>query len=84
MPVQLLISEGNMQTSFNGNLVDSKQYKAVYDGEKGKMLMRDNNEGLYVEMDNDDLIERILFIFIGFLKHNLDNLCFLSFIFSNI
>ena len=32
MPVQLLISEGAMQTSFNGNIVDDKQYQAVYDG----------------------------------------------------
>jgi len=57
MPVQLLISEGKMQTNLNGHVVDSKQYKAIYDGEKGHILMRDNNEGMYVQMDNEDLVD---------------------------
>ena len=35
MPVQLIISEGAMKTSFNGQLVDDKEYKAVYDGKEG-------------------------------------------------
>ena len=55
MPVQLVISEGAMKTSFNGQLVDDKEYKAVYDGKEGEMLMRDNSEAIYVKMDNRDL-----------------------------
>ena len=55
MPVQLIISEGSMKTSFNGQLVDDKEYKAVYDGKEGEMLMRDNSEAIYVKMNNRDL-----------------------------
>ena len=55
MPVQLIISEGAMKTSFNGQLVDDKEYKAVYDGKEGEMLMRDNSEAVYVKMNNRDL-----------------------------
>ena len=55
MPVQFIISEGAMKTSVNGQLVDDKEYRAVYDGKDGEMLMRDNNEAIYVKMNNRDL-----------------------------
>ena len=39
----------------NNQLVEDKQYMGSYDGEKGKLLMRSGNEGVYVELDNNDL-----------------------------
>ena len=52
---QLLISQGEMLTSFDGRLIDNKQYKGVYDGETGKIFIKDNNKAIYAEIDNEDL-----------------------------
>ena len=43
------------KTVINNQLVEDKQYMGSYDGEKGKLLMRSGNEGVYVELDNNDL-----------------------------
>ena len=43
------------KTVINNKLVEDKQYMGSYDGEKGKLLMRNGNEGVYVELDNNDL-----------------------------
>ena len=53
--MQLIISEGNTKTTFNGKVLDDQQYKAVYDGNKGRMLLRDKNKAAYIEVDNEDL-----------------------------
>ena len=46
MPVQFIISEGAMKTSVNGQLVDDKEYRAVYDGKDG--------DGTSFSKKNDD------------------------------
>ena len=43
------------KTVINNQLVEDKQYMGSYDGEKGKLLMRNGNKGVYVELDNNDL-----------------------------
>ena len=43
------------KTVINNQLVEDKQYMGSYDGKKGKLLMRSGNEGVYVELDNNDL-----------------------------
>ena len=48
-------TQGMSKIIINNQLVEDKQYMGSYDGEKGKLLMRSGNEGLYVELDNNDL-----------------------------
>ena len=36
----IIYSEGFMMTSLNNQLMDSKRYKATYDGKKGKMISK--------------------------------------------
>ena len=50
-----IITKGMSKTFINNQLVENKQYMGSYDGEKGKLLMRSGNEGVYVELDNNDL-----------------------------
>ena len=50
-----IITQGMSKTVINNQLVEDKQYMGSYDGEKGKLLMRSGNEGVYVELDNNDL-----------------------------
>ena len=50
-----IITQGMSKTFINNHLVENKQYMGSYDGEKGKLLMRSGNEGVYVELDNNDL-----------------------------
>ena len=50
-----IITTGMSKTVINNQLVEDKQYMGSYDGEKGKLLMRSGNEGVYVELDNNDL-----------------------------
>lgn len=50
-----IISEGMSKTVINNQLVEDKQYMSSYDGEKGKLLARNGNKGVYVELDNNDL-----------------------------
>ena len=50
-----IITQGMSKTVINNKLVEDKQYMGSYDGEKGKLLMRNGNEGVYVELDNNDL-----------------------------
>ena len=50
-----IITQGMSKTFINNQLVENKQYMGSYDGEKGKLLMRSGNEGVYVELDNNDL-----------------------------
>ena len=50
-----IITQGMSKTMINNQLIEDKQYMGTYDGQKGKLLMRDGNEGVYVELDNNDL-----------------------------
>ena len=50
-----IITSGMSKTVINNKLVEDKQYMGSYDGKKGKLLMRNGNEGIYVELDNNDL-----------------------------
>ena len=50
-----IITTGMSKTVINNKLVEDKQYMGSYDGEKGKLLMRNGNEGIYMELDNNDL-----------------------------
>jgi len=50
-----IITQGMSKTVINNKLVEDKQYMGSYDGEKGKLLMRSGNEGVYVELNNNDL-----------------------------
>lgn len=50
-----IITQGMSKTVINNQLVEDKQYMGSYDGEKGKLLMRSGNEGVYVELNNNDL-----------------------------
>ena len=50
-----IITEGMSKTIINNQLIEDKQYMGTYDGEKGKLLMRNGNEGVYMELDNNDL-----------------------------
>tara|TARA_B100000963_G_scaffold247872_1_gene217003 strand:+ start:212 stop:616 length:405 start_codon:yes stop_codon:yes gene_type:complete len=50
-----IITTGMSKTVINNKLVEDKQYMGSYDGEKGKLLMRNGNEGVYMELDNNDL-----------------------------
>ena len=52
-----IITQGMSKTFINNKLVQDKQYMGTYDGEIGKLLMRNRNEGIYVELDNNDLAE---------------------------
>ena len=50
-----IITQGMSKTVINNQLIEDKQYMGTYDGEKGKLLMRNGNEGVYVELNNNDL-----------------------------
>ena len=50
-----IITQGMSKTVINNQLIEDKQYMGTYDGEKGKLLMRNGNEGVYMELDNNDL-----------------------------
>ena len=50
-----IITTGMSKTVINNQLVEDKQYMSSYDGEKGKLLARNGNKGVYVELDNNDL-----------------------------
>ena len=50
-----IITQGMSKTVINNQLVEDKQYMGSYDGEKGKLLMRNGNKGVYVELNNNDL-----------------------------
>ena len=51
-----IITQGMSKTFINNKyLIEDKQYMGSYDGEKGKLLMRSGNEGVFVELDNNDL-----------------------------
>ena len=41
-------------TNINGD-INKKEYKAIYDGRKAKMLLKDNNKKYYIEADNNDI-----------------------------
>ena len=51
---QILFSKGIQFTNINGD-INKKEYKAIYDGRKAKMLLKDNNKKYYIEADNDDI-----------------------------
>ena len=50
-----IMTQGMSKTIINNELVEDKQFMGTYDGKKGKLLMRNRNEGIYVELDNNDL-----------------------------
>ena len=50
-----IITTGMSKTVINNQLVEDKQYMSSYDGEKGKLVARNGNKGVYVELDNNDL-----------------------------
>ena len=50
-----IITQGMSKTVINNQLIEDKQYMGSYDGEIGKLLMRNGNKGLYMELNNNDL-----------------------------
>ena len=54
MKKQILFSKGVEFTNINGN-INKKEYKAIYDGKKAKMLLKDRNKKYYIEANNNDI-----------------------------
>ena len=55
----IIFSEGFMQTTVNNQIMDTKKYKASYNGKDGEMIFEDNNKAYYIKADKED-IEKIL------------------------
>ena len=51
---QILFSRGIQISNINGN-ISKKEYKAMYDGNKGKMILNDNGNKYYIEADDNDI-----------------------------
>ena len=51
---QVLFSRGIQISNINGN-INKKEYNAMYDGNKGKMILNDNGRKYYIEADDDDI-----------------------------
>ena len=51
----MIFSEGFMRTTVNDQIMDTKKYKATYNGKNGKMIFQDNDKTYYVEADDKDL-----------------------------
>ena len=51
---QVLFSRGIQISNINGN-INKKEYNAMYDGNKGKMILNDNGRKYYIEADEDDI-----------------------------
>ena len=51
---QVLFSRGIQISNSNGN-INKKEYNAMYDGDKGKMILNDNGRKYYIEADDDDI-----------------------------
>ena len=72
---QILFSRGIQISNINGN-ISKKEYNAMYDGNKGKMILNDNGSKYYIEADDNDGYEWSLQVFRGiahFLQHSLQN-----------
>jgi len=54
---QILFSRGIQISNINGN-ISKKEYNAMYDGNKGKMILNDNGSKYFIEADDND-IERL-------------------------
>tara|TARA_B100000513_G_scaffold172944_1_gene89118 strand:- start:108 stop:524 length:417 start_codon:yes stop_codon:yes gene_type:complete len=55
----MIFSEGFMQTTVNNQIMDTKQYKATYNGKNGNMIFKDNDRIFLIKADDKDL-ENIL------------------------
>ena len=51
---KVLFSRGIQISNINGN-INKKEYNAMYDGNKGKMILNDNGRKYYIEADEDDI-----------------------------
>ena len=51
---QILFSRGIQISNINGN-ISKKEYNAMYDGNKGKMILNDNGRKYYIEADDNDI-----------------------------
>ena len=51
----MIFSEGFMRTTVNDQIMDTKKYKATYNGKDGKMIFQDNDKTYYIEADDKDL-----------------------------
>jgi len=52
----IMFSKGIQMTNNNGQ-INKKEYQAMYDGNKGKMVLNDNNDIYYIEANDKDIEE---------------------------
>ena len=50
----IMFSKGIQMTNDNGQ-INKKEYQAMYDGNKGKMVLNDNDDIYYIEADENDI-----------------------------
>ena len=50
----IMFSKGIQLTNNNGQ-IKKKEYQAMYEGNKGKMVLNDNNDIYYIEADENDI-----------------------------
>ena len=52
----IMFTKGIQMTNDNGQ-INKKEYQAMYDGNKGKMVLNDNDDIYYIEADENDIEE---------------------------
>tara|TARA_B100001540_G_C15467169_1_gene488356 strand:- start:171 stop:638 length:468 start_codon:yes stop_codon:yes gene_type:complete len=52
----IMFSRGIQMTNINGD-IQKKEYQAIYDGNKNKMVLNDGNQTYYFEAENDDILK---------------------------
>ena len=52
----IMFSKGIQMTNDNGQ-INKKEYQAMYDGNKGKMVLNDNDDIYYIEANENDIEE---------------------------
>jgi hypothetical protein len=50
-------NKGQYQTSVNGNIIDNTQWNMVYDGNELDLEANRNNESIYINLNNDDIMK---------------------------
>jgi hypothetical protein len=50
-------NKGQYQTSVNGNIIDNTQWNMVYDGNELDLEANRNNETIYINLNNDDIMK---------------------------
>ena len=50
----IMFTKGIQMTNDNGQ-INKKEYQAMYDGNKGKMVLNDNDDIYYIEADENDI-----------------------------